>query len=303
MFSALIVHRPARPCLPPRVASALQQSARSLFPEGQDRIPAPDPNWQPPLVDAPVIEEASAVIPAYVRYLGPITAERLSVRIAVMLASCSYVEDLEPPAQDMVLDMRRWALSPFPERAVAEAIDQWLASLGRRPTGAEIVGRCRSLVGKGQTELGCLRHLVDPREQERARARRDAEAAEQRRDEERQTFLAANPNWSVRDRLPAAQTLAQPSTAEARSRPVKLLPPEAGCLPPLDSPIAQYWLRAMGAERGDVAGIQSRPTETMPDEISDNSAAIGAHAQQIAAWVIGGQRRRPNEHRRSERRR
>ena len=87
MSSALIVHRPARPCLPPRVASALQQSARSLFPEGQDPISIPDPDWQPPLVNAPVVEEARAVIPAYVRYLAPIDAERLSVRIAVMLAN------------------------------------------------------------------------------------------------------------------------------------------------------------------------------------------------------------------------
>src|SRR5690348_764112 len=100
-----------------------------------------------------------------------------------MLANCSYVEDLEPSELDMMLDMWHRALSPFPEWAVAEAIDQRFANSGRRPLGAEIVGRCRALVGKAQTELGCLRRLVDPTEQERARARRDAEAAEQRRDE------------------------------------------------------------------------------------------------------------------------
>src|SRR5215471_1157509 len=105
MSNVLVPDRPGKPCLTPRVATALEHSARSLFPDGQDPISVPDPHWKPPLVDAAVLSEANAAIRAFARYLGPIDPEKLSTRIGVMLASCSYVEDVEDVAHEMMHDM------------------------------------------------------------------------------------------------------------------------------------------------------------------------------------------------------
>ena len=98
MSNALAPYRPGKPCLTPRVVWALSQSERRLFPDGQDPISIPDPDWQPPVVDAAVLAEARAAIAEHARYLTPIDPERLSTRIAAMLANCSYVEYVEPAA-------------------------------------------------------------------------------------------------------------------------------------------------------------------------------------------------------------
>jgi hypothetical protein len=105
MSNALAPYRPGKPCLTPRVAWALSQTERILFPDGQDPISIPDPDWQPPVVNAAVLAAARTAIAERARYLTPIDPERLSARIAAMLANCSYVEDVEPPALDMTMDM------------------------------------------------------------------------------------------------------------------------------------------------------------------------------------------------------
>jgi len=91
------------------------------------------------------------------------------------------------------IDALAWA----PEWAVTEAIAEWFANSRVRPTGADLVALCRERTADADVELFCLRRLVNPWEQERARARQAEAEAVRQRAAEREAFNAANPDWTL----------------------------------------------------------------------------------------------------------
>jgi hypothetical protein len=188
--------RPTRPCLTPRVRSALRGSVRWNYPESGRSIPvlAPSSSWDPPPLEPIDIAAAKTAIVALERYLTPPDPEWLAIRIAALLAH-AWVPELEESAMAMLVDDWSEALARFPGWAVAQAARELIGS-GPRLTIAAMVEACIRLIADTKAELAGLRRLVDPAEQERARARAKQREEEERREAERVAFVTANPDWS-----------------------------------------------------------------------------------------------------------
>lgn len=204
--------RPTRPSMRPRLESALEHSVLLIFPEDRPPKQIADGAWLPPVADAALLAQADAQIGRLEDYLAPINPVRLTLRISTLLRQY-WVQGGDDFSDELSLELWIDALAWAPEWAVAEAIAEWFANSRVKPTGADLVALCRERTADADVELFCLRRLVNPWEQEQARARQaEADAARQRA-AEREAFNAANPDWTLG--LPRQQR---------RMRPVELEP-------------------------------------------------------------------------------
>jgi hypothetical protein len=121
---------------------------------------------------------------------------RLSLRIDALLQTY-FMAERDQPADELVLQLWVDALARYPEWAVAEAVAEWAANSRERPTIADLTALCRQVTAYAVVELHCLRRLVDPREQEQARARQAEADAVRQRAADRDAFNAANPDWTL----------------------------------------------------------------------------------------------------------
>jgi hypothetical protein len=172
-------------------------SARSVYPQGSPPISIAHEDWQPPVADAALLAGANAQIGRLEDYLAPIDRKKLVVRILGLLQDF-WVPEVDDLAREVNLQMWVNGLAEFPEWAVEEALQQRFNTSEERPkTVAPIRQLCRALTGDASVEQQCLRRLVDPWEQEQARARQAEADAVRQRAAEREAFNAANPDWTL----------------------------------------------------------------------------------------------------------
>lgn len=187
---------PTRPRLSRSVALALRFATRALFPEDGAPRHVPDPEWVPPLLTSATLAEAQAAIAALEAFLAPVDPERLALRTAATLEHW-FVAETDPAVREVAdLDWLQ-AQAPYPEWALAEAHRDCVGNQARRPVPADIAQRCAALTGEARAELAQLRRLCSPEAQAAARARREAEIARQRQEEERREWNEAHPEGPV----------------------------------------------------------------------------------------------------------
>ena len=195
-----VVARPSRPCLTPRVASALRASVRWFYPrDGGPPIPVLATDWHPPLLDEVDLAAARVAIADYRRgFLAPADPEWLAARLASHL-SHRWVPDLDEGSMALWLSDWNADLGDHPKWAVDEMCREQRHGEPRNFTIAVAVGICRRLTASARAEFDGLGRLVDPREQKWARRRQAERDAEDRRAAEARAFNEANPNWHWRD--------------------------------------------------------------------------------------------------------
>jgi hypothetical protein len=187
---------PTRPSMTPPLRLALEWSARSVWPAENRSISIPNREWQPPLADAELLDQAHAAIGRLEDYQAPINPVRLSLRISTLLRQY-WVSEEEQHADELSMQLWLDTLGYFPEWAVAEAIVEWFGNRHGKPKGVDIAELCRASIASASVELHSLRRLVNPWEQEQARLRHKEAEAERQRAAEREAFNAANPSWTV----------------------------------------------------------------------------------------------------------
>jgi hypothetical protein len=184
--------RPIKPALTPRLRLSLRGSERWNYPpDGGDPIPVLATDWHPPPLDAVELAAARVAITTLERGLAPADPDWITVR--VMAADLhDYVPDLDETVQAMIAADKEKALAPFPAWAIEDALAERLAA-GGRVTIAVWVAGCIRKTASLRAELGALRRLADPREQERARRRQAEREAEDKREAEREEWNRQNP--------------------------------------------------------------------------------------------------------------
>jgi hypothetical protein len=234
--------RRMRPSPPASISLTLQFGVKTEITEdGSDPTPRLNGRWFPPPATAEQLADATAALEEYEVWLAPARKEWLSARMKALFARF-WIADLDASTHGFVFNDTLFAVREFPEWAIAEVCHEWIATKTTRPHAAELVGRCRQLVGADAVTLHNLRRFVDPDEQHQAprreaeRRQRDAERqaaytvernakiaaieAQKRREAEAFVWRAENPNLGRGDPQPSVRPLEREPASTAKRREV-----------------------------------------------------------------------------------
>ncbi len=101
----------------------------------------------------------AAVIPTFEKFLRPAPRQSLALRIATLLTHY-YVPEMDPAAQLVVADDWVRLLSPYPLPVVTAVMDDWLRQYRQKPTIADLITNCETLVARPRLHLRLVKQLV-----------------------------------------------------------------------------------------------------------------------------------------------
>jgi hypothetical protein len=148
------------PSLPPSVLQLLDGAVIHLM-EAQGLRTLENQNWVPPEITPGIRQQLTReTMPALERFLAPAQPDELALRVAALLGHY-FVSGMDVRVQALIADDWIRLLEPYPMPVLGAVMDEWLRQFRQRPTIADLIQNCETLIARPALQLKLLRKLLD----------------------------------------------------------------------------------------------------------------------------------------------